>query len=115
MKNRYSEGTRHFLFQRATAVINLLLGVFVFNFFVKGIGKSYIDVIEGLNNNFMWLIVTIFSLSMCYHMWIGFNHILDDYVDEVFMRFLLGKLNLVMVVIVALATSVSMFMIGFLS
>jgi succinate dehydrogenase hydrophobic anchor subunit len=48
-------------------------------------------------------------------MWIGFNHILDDYVDEVSMRFLLGKLNLVMVVIVALATSVSMFMISFLS
>ena len=46
-------------------------------------------------------------------MWIGFNHILDDYVDEVKARNLLGNLNSIVVVIVALATSFSMITIGF--
>jgi succinate dehydrogenase hydrophobic anchor subunit len=47
-------------------------------------------------------------------MWIGFNHILDDYVDEVKARNLLGNLNSIAVVIVALATSLSMITIGLL-
>jgi succinate dehydrogenase hydrophobic anchor subunit len=46
-------------------------------------------------------------------MWIGFNHILDDYVDEVKSRKVLGSLNSFVVVIVALATSFSMITIGF--
>ena len=115
MNNRHSEGTHHFILQRLTAIINLFLGVYVFNFFIKSVEDSHSSVIEGLGNNFSWLIITIFTLSMCYHMWIGFNHILDDYVDEVKARSLLGNLNSIMVVIVALATSVSMFMISFLS
>tara|TARA_B110000008_G_C16954806_1_gene557742 strand:+ start:1737 stop:2081 length:345 start_codon:yes stop_codon:yes gene_type:complete len=114
MKNQHSEGTHHFILQRITAVINLFSGVYVFNFFVKSIGKTHSFVIEGLSNNFMWLIITVFSLSMCYHMWIGFNHILDDYVDEVKARNLLGNLNSILVVIVALATSLSMITIGLL-
>ncbi|MBT4695378.1 succinate dehydrogenase, hydrophobic membrane anchor protein [Hyphomicrobiales bacterium] len=113
MNNKHSEGTHHFILQRITAVINLFLGVYVFNFFIKSIGKSYETVIDILGNNFMWLVITIFSLSMCYHMWIGFNHILDDYVDEVKARKVLGSLNSFVVVIVALATSFSMITIGF--
>lgn len=113
MNNKHSEGTHHFILQRITAVINLFLGVYVFNFFIKSIGKSYETVIDILGNNFMWLVITIFSLSMCYHMWIGFNHIPDDYVDEVKARKVLGSLNSFVVVIVALATSFSMITIGF--
>ena len=46
-------------------------------------------------------------------MWIGFNHILDDYVDEVKARSLLGNLNSIVVVIVALATTLSMITVSF--
>ena len=113
MNKNHSEGTQHFILQRLTAIINLFLGVYVFNFFIKSIGNSYSSVIEGLSNNFTWLIITIFSLSMCYHMWIGFNHILDDYVDEVKARSLLGNLNSIVVVIVALATTLSMITVSF--
>ena len=60
----------------------------------------------------MWLIVTLFTLSMSFHMWIGLNHILDDYVDDIKARSLLGNLNLIMVTIVALATSLLMINIG---
>ena len=60
----------------------------------------------------MWLIVILFTLSMSFHMWIGLNHILDDYVDGIKARSLLGKLNLIMVTIVALATSLLMINIG---
>ena len=113
MKNKHSEGTHHFILQRITADIKLFFGVYVFYFFIKSIDKSYDSVIDTLSNNFTWLIIVIFSLSMCYHMWIGFNHILDDYVDEVKARNLLGNLNSIVVVIVALATSFSMITIGF--
>ena len=64
MNNKHSEGTHHFILQRITAVINLFLGVYVFNFFIKSIGKSYETVIDILGNNFMWLVITIFSLSI---------------------------------------------------
>ena len=49
---------------------------------------------------------------MSFHMWIGLNHILDDYVDGIKARSFLGKLNLIMVTIVALATSLLMINIG---
>ena len=106
------EGTKHFIQHRITAILNILLGVIVFNFFINNINKSHDLVLEGLSNNLMWLIVTLFTLSMSFHMWIGLNHILDDYVDGIKARSLLGKLNLIMVTIVALATSLLMINIG---
>lgn len=108
----HKEGTKHFIQQRITAILNIILGVIVFNFFINNINKSHDLVLEGLSNNLMWLIVTLFTLSMSFHMWIGLNHILDDYVDGIKARSLLGKLNLIMVTIVALATSLLMINIG---
>ena len=108
------EGTKHFIQQRVTAILNIILGIFVFNFFINNINKSHDLVLEGLSNNLMWLIVIFFTLSMSFHMWIGLNHILDDYVDGIKARSLLGKLNLIMVTIVALATSLLMVNIGLL-
>lgn len=106
------EGTKHFKQQRITAILNIILGVIVFNFFINNINKSHDLVLVGLSNNLMWLIVILFTLSMSFHMWIGLNHILDDYVDGIKARSLLGKLNLIMVTIVALATSLLMINIG---
>ena len=74
------EGTKHFIQQRITAILNIILGVIVFNFFINNINKSHDLVLEGLSNDLMWLIVILFTLSMSFHMWIGLNHILDDYV-----------------------------------
>lgn len=108
------EGTKHFIQQRFTAVINIFSGIIVFNFFINNINKSYEFVLNGLSNNLMWLIVIIFTLSMSFHMWIGLNHILDDYVDSVKIRSMLGSLNFAMVTIVALATSLLMLKIGLL-
>ena len=34
------EGTKHFIQQRLTAVVNIILGVIVFNFFINNINKS---------------------------------------------------------------------------
>ncbi|MAU38050.1 MAG: succinate dehydrogenase, hydrophobic membrane anchor protein [Rhizobiales bacterium TMED94] len=108
------EGTKHFIQQRLTAVVNIVLGVIVFNFFINNINKSYNFVLDGLSNNLMWLIVIIFTLSMSFHMWIGLNHILDDYVDGIKTRSILGRLNSIMVTIVALATSLLMVNIALL-
>jgi succinate dehydrogenase / fumarate reductase membrane anchor subunit len=108
----HKEGTKHFIQQRITAILNIILGVIVFNFFINNINKSHDLVLVGLSNNLMWLIVILFTLSMSFHMWIGLNHILDDYVDGIKARSLLGKLNLIMVTIVALATSLLMINIG---
>ena len=108
----HKEGTKHFIQQRITAILNIILGVIVFNFFINNINKSHDLVLEGLSNDLMWLIVILFTLSMSFHMWIGLNHILDDYVDGIKARSLLGKLNLIMVTIVALATSLLMINIG---
>ena len=106
--NHPKEGTKHFIQQRLTAVANIILGIIVFNFFINNINKSYEDVINGLSNNLMWLIIIFFTFSMSFHMWIGLNHILDDYVDGIKARSILGRLNSIMVTIVALATSLLM-------
>ena len=111
--NHTKEGTKHFIQQRISAFINLILGIIVFNFFIENISNSYEVVIEGLSNNFMWLVIMIFTFSMSFHMWIGLNHILDDYIDQTRTRRFLGLLNFAMVLIVALATAIIMINIGF--
>lgn len=111
--NHTKEGTKHFIQQRISAFINLILGIIVFNFFIENISNSYEVVIEGLSNNFMWLVIMIFTFSMSFHMWIGLNHILDDYIDQTKTRRFLGLLNFAMVLIVALATAIIMISIGF--
>ena len=103
--NHPKEGTKHFIQQRLTAVSNIILGIVVFNFFINNINRSYEDVINGLSNNLMWLIIIFFTFSMSFHMWIGLNHILDDYIDGVKLRSILGKLNLLVVIFVAFSTS----------
>ena len=59
------EGTKHFIQQRITAILNIILGVIVFNFFINNINKSHDLVLEGLSNNLMWLIV-ILLLYRCH-------------------------------------------------
>ena len=103
--NHPKEGTKHFIQQRLTAVANIILGIVVFNFFINNIDRSYEDVINGLSNNLMWLIIIFFTFSMSFHMWIGLNHILDDYIDGIKLRSILGKLNLLVVMFVAFSTS----------
>ena len=103
--NHSKEGTKHFIQQRLTAVANIILGIVVFNFFINNINKSYEDVINGLSNNLMWLIIIFFTFSMSFHMWIGLNHILDDYIDGIKLRSILGKLNLFVVIFIAFVTS----------
>ncbi len=92
MTNHKSEGTRHFILQRITALLNILIGVPILLFFLANIGEPYFQVKQLFRQLFIWLPLLFLMFSISYHMWIGINHILDDYIDaprlHIFLRFL---------------------------
>ncbi|UUP17476.1 succinate dehydrogenase, hydrophobic membrane anchor protein [Nitratireductor thuwali] len=74
------EGTEHFWRQRLTAISNLPLVIFFVGFVVLYNGASYEEVRGALANPFVALVIAFTLLSILYHMRIGMQVIIEDYV-----------------------------------
>lgn len=74
------EGTEHFWRQRLTAISNLPLVIFFVGFVVLYNGASYEEVRGALANPFVALAIAFTLLSILYHMRIGMQVIIEDYV-----------------------------------
>ena len=114
MTNQKSKGTRHFILQRITALINILVGVPILFFFLANIGEPYIQVKQLFRQLFLWLPLLFLMLSISYHMWIGINHMLDDYIDARRLHNFLRFLNSTYVCIFALLSCFVIIKLGIL-
>ncbi|WP_265516313.1 succinate dehydrogenase, hydrophobic membrane anchor protein [Nitratireductor luteus] len=74
------EGTEHFWRQRLTAISNLPLVIFFIGFVVLYNGASYEEVRGALANPFVALVIALTLISILYHMRIGMQVIIEDYV-----------------------------------
>lgn len=73
-------GTEHFWRQRLTAVSNLPLILFFIGFVVAYSGAPYEEVRAALSNPVIALLIGFTFLSVLYHMRIGMQVIIEDYV-----------------------------------
>jgi succinate dehydrogenase / fumarate reductase, membrane anchor subunit len=81
-------GTGHFWHQRLTGVAGSPLSVALIVIVMALMGRNHAAVIQILGSPIVAVIMLLFVLNTCYHMWIGMQEIIVDYVHEDKRKFL---------------------------
>jgi succinate dehydrogenase / fumarate reductase membrane anchor subunit len=77
-------GTRHFWHQRLTSVALVPLSIAVIFLVVSLLGRNHAAVVQILGSTPVALMMLLFVAASVYHMWLGMQVIIEDYVhDEV--------------------------------
>lgn len=101
------EGTDHFWKQRLTGALNVLLLVFVF-FSVIHLAGEPLPVVRGyFASPIVTALAILFALSVAYHMRIGMQVIIEDYVHAPLSKVTLLFLNTLFAALVALTAIVA--------
>ena len=109
--NNKSLGTQHFVAQRLTAIVNLLVGIPAFIIFLMIYDDGYSEIRELISQEIVWIPMVIYIISLSYHMKIGVGHMLDDYFDGG-LKLFLGILNKLYVYLVALLSTLALIILG---
>jgi succinate dehydrogenase / fumarate reductase membrane anchor subunit len=73
-------GTEHFWMQRVTAVANVPLSLFVIGLIITTAGSNYAAVKATLGSPLVAIPLILFVLSATWHMRLGMQMIIEDYV-----------------------------------
>jgi succinate dehydrogenase / fumarate reductase membrane anchor subunit len=107
------EGTQHFWRQRLTAVANVPLVLFFIGLLISLNGASYTDVRAVLSNPLVALVMILMLLSALYHMRLGMQVIIEDYVQAEGAKLALVMLNTFFAIAVGVASLFSLLKLAF--
>ncbi|MFC4626516.1 succinate dehydrogenase, hydrophobic membrane anchor protein [Daeguia caeni] len=97
------EGTGHFWLQRLSAVALVPLVLFFIGLVVSLNGASYAEVRAALSHPFTAIVMTLFILTGVYHMRLGMQVIIEDYVHSEGMKIVAVMLNTFFAVVIGFA------------
>jgi succinate dehydrogenase / fumarate reductase membrane anchor subunit len=75
-------GTRHFWHQRVSAVALVPLTVAFVLIVVGLIGRNHAAAAQILGSPFVAIVMILFAIASAYHMWLGMQVIIEDYVHS---------------------------------
>jgi succinate dehydrogenase / fumarate reductase membrane anchor subunit len=106
-------GTEHFWRQRLTAVANVPLTIAFVLIVVSLLGRNHAAVQQTLGSPLVAMLMLLFIGSATYHMRIGMQVIIEDYVHGEVPKLVLLMLNTFFTVVVALAAAYAIFKLSF--
>jgi succinate dehydrogenase / fumarate reductase, membrane anchor subunit len=86
-------GTEHFIRQRLTAIANIPLTIAAVTIVISLIGRNQAAVAQILGSTFVAIVMLLFIISTSYHMMIGMQVIVEDYVHSERAKYTLLILN----------------------
>ena len=86
-------GTEHWWMQRVTAVAGIPLTVFLIGFILTHIGASRAEVAASLQNPLVAILLALTLINMLWHMRLGMQVIVEDYVHTPFIKIPVLLLN----------------------
>lgn len=106
-------GTSHFWYQRVTGVANVPLTLFFVGLIIALSDASFADVRATLANPFVALTLVLAMLSVCYHMKLGMQMVIEDYVHDELTKLVLLMLNIFFTFIVGAVSIFALLKIAF--
>jgi succinate dehydrogenase / fumarate reductase, membrane anchor subunit len=82
------DGTAHFWMQRVTAVANVPLTIYLVYFIVVHVGQSRADVVASVKNPFCAIALSLRVISIFWHMKLGLQMVIEDYVHHPIVKIL---------------------------
>jgi succinate dehydrogenase membrane anchor subunit len=106
-------GTAHFWHQRLTSVAGVALTIAFIVIVMAVMGRNHAAVVQILGAPLVAMLLLLFVFNTTYHMWLGMQVIVEDYVHHE-----LGKLALLMVntffsIVVGLACTYALLKLSF--
>ncbi|HXZ46924.1 MAG TPA: succinate dehydrogenase, hydrophobic membrane anchor protein [Pseudolabrys sp.] len=106
-------GTGHFWHQRVTSVAAIPLTIGLLLIITALLGRTHAAVVQILGSPLVAIIMLLFIINTAYHMWIGMQEIILDYVHEDRLKLLSLMANTFFVFAVALACAFAILKLSF--
>ena len=106
-------GTEHFWWQRVTAVANVPLTIAGVVIVVFLLGRNHAATAQILGSPLIAILLLLFILSVCSHMRIGMQVIIEDYVHDEKLKIALIMLNVFYALAICLASAFAILKLSF--
>jgi succinate dehydrogenase / fumarate reductase membrane anchor subunit len=106
-------GTEHFWHQRLTAIANVPLTIVGIVIVISLLGRNHAAVAQTLGSPVIAILMLLFIFSVTWHMRIGMQVVIEDYVHEDRQKLVLIVLNSFYAVAVGFASAYAIFKLSF--
>jgi succinate dehydrogenase / fumarate reductase membrane anchor subunit len=106
-------GPADFWHQRITSVAGIPLTIAVIVIVIALLGRSHAAVVQILGSPLVAITMLLFIINMAYHMWIGMQEIIIDYVHDDALKFSALMANTFFSFIIAFASGFAILKLSF--